>query len=59
MNALNMIEKEKASFKKFNGKLILCIAERRKSKLLTFDKELQKEQKRYKIPSPLFEFKRK
>lgn len=54
-----MIEKEKASFKKFNDKLILCIDERRKSKLLTFDKELQKEQKRYKIPSPLFEFKRK
>jgi predicted nucleic acid-binding protein len=59
INALNMIEKEKASFKKFNDKLILCIAERRKAKLLTFDKELQKEQKRYKIPSPLFEFKRK
>jgi predicted nucleic acid-binding protein len=59
INALNMIEKEKVSFKKFNDKLILCIAERRKSKLLTFDKELQKEQKRYKIPSPLFEFKRK
>jgi predicted nucleic acid-binding protein len=59
INALNMIEKEKVSFKKFNDKLILCIAERRKAKLLTFDKELQKEQKRYKIPSPLFEFKRK
>jgi predicted nucleic acid-binding protein len=57
INALNMIEKEKVSFKKFNDKLILCIAERRKAKLLTFDKELQKEQKRYKIPSPLFEFK--
>jgi predicted nucleic acid-binding protein len=59
INALNMIKKEKVSFKKFNDKLILCIAERRKAKLLTFDKELQKEQKRYKIPSPLFEFKRK
>jgi predicted nucleic acid-binding protein len=59
INTLNMIKKEKVSFKKFNDKLILCIAERRKAKLLTFDKELQKEQKRYKIPSPLFEFKRK
>jgi len=59
INALNMIKKEKVSFKKFNDKLILCVAERRKAKLLTFDKELQKEQKRYKIPSPLFEFKRK
>jgi len=57
INALNMIEKEKVSFKKFNNKLILCIAERRKAKLLTFDKELQKEQKRYKISSPLFELK--
>jgi len=57
INALNMIEKEKVSFKKFNDKLILCIAERRKAKLLTFDKELQKEQKRYKISSPLFELK--
>jgi predicted nucleic acid-binding protein len=57
INALNMIEKEKVSFKKFNDKLILCIAERRKVKLLTFDKELQKEQKRYKISSPLFELK--
>jgi len=57
INALNMIEKEKVSFKKFNDKLILCIAERRKAKLLTFDKELQKEQKRYKISSPLFEHK--
>ena len=57
INALNMIEKEKVSFKKFNDKLILCIAERRKAKLLTFDKELQKEQKRYKVSSPLFELK--
>ncbi|MEM1546176.1 MAG: PIN domain-containing protein [Candidatus Methanomethylicia archaeon] len=38
---------EKLSFKKFNDKIILSIAKRRKTHLFTFDSELKKEGKRY------------
>jgi predicted nucleic acid-binding protein len=41
--SLSMILREGLSFKRFNDKLVLSVAEKRKLPLLTFDAELRKE----------------
>jgi predicted nucleic acid-binding protein len=45
--SLSMVREEKISFRRFNDKLILSVAMRRKLPLLTFDAELRKEGMRH------------
>ncbi len=45
-SAVTLLSSEKASFLRFNDKLVLSVARRRKSPLLTFDKQLQAESRR-------------
>jgi hypothetical protein len=42
-SSLSMVREEKLSFRRFNDKLILSVAMRRKLPLLTFDMELRGE----------------
>jgi predicted nucleic acid-binding protein len=48
-NAFSILVEEKSSFKKFNDKLILTLAKKNKTKILTFDKDLRKECKEHNV----------
>jgi predicted nucleic acid-binding protein len=46
-SALRFLSSENASLSRFNGKLVLSIASRKKIPLMTFDKEMQGQSKRF------------
>jgi predicted nucleic acid-binding protein len=48
-NAISLLIEEKSSFKKFNDKLVLTLAKKNKTRILTFDKDLRKECKEHSI----------
>lgn len=53
LNALDTLKGEYTSYKRFNDKLVLRIAMRRGAQLLTFDRELRKEQEAVGLGSPI------
>ncbi len=50
--AADLISRERTSFRSFNDKLILSIAKRRKTFLLTFDKDLNEQCMKFGVQPP-------
>lgn len=47
IDSINMVSKERASFKRLNDKLVVSVAKSRKLPIFTYDKEIKKEWRTY------------